>query len=130
VEQDQRRCGSQRTSQCDPLLLASGQLVRAPALQPPHPDEIQDLVDAARAFPARAQYPPTVPPPVRASGEAEGDVLCDGEVREEGTVLGDQSDAPVVRGDRAMLVCVQLSSGDLDSAGLGPLETGAAAQQR
>ena len=71
-------------AQGDPPLLSAGELLRAPGgVARSEPDELEHLADPRRA------------PPLGA-GQAEGDVLGDGQMREERTFLGDVADRPLV----------------------------------
>ena len=63
------------------------------------------------------------------AGKTVGDVLSDGEVREQRAVLRDVSDAAPMRCHRALRAC-HLSTGDGDRSGVGGFEAGDEPQQR
>ena len=84
VEQHQRRLAGQRPGQCDALLLAAGQLVRSPLRHRlAQLDGVEQCGDPGAGLAGIA-------------GEPVGDVLPDGQVREQRAVLGDVADVATV----------------------------------
>ena len=87
VEQEHARAVDERAGERDALLLAARELARLALVEAGEPDEPQDLghapLDVLAADPAAAQ--------------AEGDVLEDGQVREERVGLEDGVDVALVR---------------------------------
>ncbi len=115
VEEDDRRPGRERPGNRDALLLPAGEVVRHAVLESGQTDEVQDGGGPAG-------------PPCRPV-QAVGDVAEDGQVREEGALLGDHGDAPPLGRHRGA------GGGhgpavDADLALVRRLEAGDAAQQR
>ena len=113
VEQYDLGTRRERPRERDPLLLAAGELVRHPPAEALEVGEVEHLLH------------PAAPPLAR--GQAEGDVVEDVEVGEEGVVLKDHADVPLLRWD------VQAGSGHGPAADLYPsrlrrLEAGDQAQ--
>ena len=79
VEKKDRRLAHQRPGQGDALLLAAGQLARAPAVVPGEPDELE----------RRSDPPADVGVGRLAPAQPEGDVVEHREVREESVALED-----------------------------------------
>ena len=116
VEQDDVGLDGQRAGQGDPLLLASGQLVRVAPPVSREAHELEQLVDPFLA--------------VRASAEAERHVAADAEVREQGPLLGYVADAPVLAGDETVVGVVDDLLPQPDLPPVGPLEPGHNPQER
>ncbi len=115
VQEQHFRAGSEGASQRDALALAAGQLLRVPIGEPRHLDELEQLLHADVPRLLRL-----LPDP-----EAEGDVLRDGHVPEQGVVLEDEPD----------LALLHALGGDLlvthhDPAGRGALQARDNAQHR
>ena len=116
VEEDERGVGGERTGEGDALLLPAGQLVGAAVPEPAQPDEVEHLPDPRRT-------PPLGP------GQAEGDVLAHGEVREERTLLRDEGDAAALGRD-VPPAAVDDGLADPDLPPVGAHEAGDRPQQR
>ncbi|MNN75763.1 hypothetical protein D3C81_1920860 [compost metagenome] len=84
VEQQQLRLRCQRTGQGDPLLLAAGQFMRVAPAQAAQFDQLEHLFDDLGL--------------ARVLGDAEGNVLCHGQVREQRVILEHHADAAFFRG--------------------------------
>ena len=118
IEQHQDRLPGECTGQCDPLLLASGQLVRAPRrVRRVEGNGLEKLTYTGMH--------------VGAGGTAQAvrDVLPDRQVREQRTVLRDIADASTVR-CHSTFRTRHLTSVDRDRARIGRLESGDEPQQR
>ena len=87
VQQQGRRVEDQGAGQCDPLLLAAGQLTRAAVAEPGQPTRLSAssarLRRSVRRDPAHAQR--------------EIDVLGGAHVREQGVILEDHAEVAVFR---------------------------------
>ena len=95
VEQEDSRTVDERACERDPLLLTSRELTRLALSVPAQLDEVEHFLDLAFEDSS----------PRALSPQAEGDVLEDREVREEGVALEDRVDVPLVRrrpADRAL----------------------------
>src|SRR6478609_12085416 len=120
VEQDHGGLDGQRAGQCDPLLLAAGELMRVAPAEPAQTDRLEQAVDLAATAPAR---------PVLASSEPEAHVARHGQVREQAAFLRDVADpAPLRREVGAG--AVDQDAADADRAGVRALEPGQQPQQR
>jgi hypothetical protein len=115
VEEQHARRVDQRTGERDALLLAARELPRLALLEALEADPPQDLDDAAAQLIAFDPAPP----------EPEGDVLEDGQVREERVALEDSVDIPAVRRQPDDVAAAQL-----DAPGVGLLEAADHAQRR
>src|SRR5205085_3200986 len=96
-----------RARERDALPLAAGELEGAPVAEASELDQLQGLLDA---LPADA-------PRHAPDAEAVADVLLHAHVREERVVLEDGVDVALVRRPAG-----HVRSGELDPAGIGPLE--------
>jgi hypothetical protein len=95
IEQQQLRRGGQCTRQRDALPLSSGQVLRTAIGQPLRTEEREHLDHALRAdFAAHMT-------------NAEGDILAHSEVRKQGSLLRDKSDASTPRGHGEPLIGIE-----------------------
>ncbi len=115
VEQQQVGLRRQRARQRDALLLSARQLVRILVPVAGEPDDLDALGRAPHALGAGAAVQP------------EGDVVGDGEMREQGVVLEHHADAALLRGHGQVARRDHLA-GDADLAARHRLEAGDAAQ--
>src|SRR6185436_8601621 len=115
VEEQHLRLESQRPGEGDPLALTAGELVRLALLEPRELDETEGLPDATGL---RRTVELSV-------AQAEGDVLFDGEVREQGVVLEDHVHGPQIGRRPGHVLAV-----DADAAGARQLEATDHPQQR
>ena len=88
VEEEDARVVDQRPREGDALLLPAGELARLAPLVAGQLDELEHLAHALRLTSASADLPPA---------QAEGDVLEDVQMREEGVVLEDGVDVALER---------------------------------
>ena len=108
-------CGAEGAGECHALLLAAGEALQGTRGETIQADQFQQFLRAAVALRA-------------AAAQAEGDVAGDVEVREEGVILKDHTDAAVFRRDEAA-GSGDLAAGDMDFAAVGALEAGDEAQR-
>ncbi|MOA24011.1 hypothetical protein D3C78_1446710 [compost metagenome] len=113
VEQQQLRLRCQRTGQGDPLLLAAGQFMRVAPAQAAQLDQLEHLFDDLGL--------------ARVLGDAEGNVLCHGQVREQRVILEHHANAAFFRGQGEASPGNDLAS-QLDLAVVHGFETGDGAQ--
>jgi hypothetical protein len=115
VEQDQAGLDGQRPGQCDPLLLATGELVRVAAAQAGQADRLQQVADGRAA---------ALPP-----GQPEPDVGGHREVREQAALLRHVADAAAL-GRLIAAGTVHDGAAEGEQAAVGVLEAGDHPQQR
>ncbi|MNF99832.1 hypothetical protein D3C84_827490 [compost metagenome] len=112
VQQQQRRCRGQGASQCNPLLLAAGQLAGILFLAAAQADQFQHLADSTAHFVTTA------------AGEAVGNVRFDGEIGKQR--VGLEQNAVVPRLGRQV---GNVAIAQVQLAAVLLLQTGDAAQQ-
>jgi hypothetical protein len=115
VEEEDPRVVDERPRQGNPLLLAAGELVRLAVLVAGELDEVEHLADATPHLVVR-DLPPA---------QSEGDVLVDGEVREQRVVLEDGVDVALERREIG-----DVGLAEEDRAGAGLLEAADHPQRR
>ena len=115
VEQQHLGLQHQGAGEGHPLPLAAAELVRPAFLQAGQPHHRQRLADLPRLLSSRQTL----------IGQAEADVLLDGQVGEEGVLLEDHVDRPLVGGHPRHVLPL-----DADRPGARRLEAGDHPQQR